>query len=91
MSLISGLIIIYLRKNKTMNKELLSFVNEIAPEHSRTSCSDDHSGGNEYFNESGYPRCTRCAFLYRLKNGSWLYNAKPNAMLVFEGGEQDDE
>ena len=52
----------------------LDDINEIAPKHGRTSCADDASSGNEYFNEYGYVRCVRCAFLYRLKEGHWPHN-----------------
>lgn len=55
---------------------LRKFVDEIAPEHQRTSCSDEDSRGNEYFNEAGYPRCVRCAFLHRLANGEWPHGAR---------------
>lgn len=52
-------------------------VNELAPNHDRTSCSDEKSRGNEYFNEMGYVRCVRCAFLYRLRFGEWPDGAEP--------------
>ena len=53
-------------------------VNELAPEHQRTSCSDEDSGGNQYFNEMGYVRCERCAFLHRLREGEWPHGAEPH-------------
>lgn len=54
----------------------LEFVNEVAPEHGRTSCTDEKSSGNEYFNEFGHPRCVRCALLHRLKNGEWPHKVR---------------
>ena len=56
-----------------MNNSILEFINEIIPNHQRTSCTDEFSGGNEYFNEFGLPRCARCALLYRLKTGNFPY------------------
>jgi hypothetical protein len=50
---------------------LLDFINEIAPVHCRTSCSDDDFFQNAHFNECGYPRCVRCALLFRAKNGEF--------------------
>lgn len=56
----------------------LDDVNELVPEHDRTSCSDDNSNGNEYPRPStGYVRCVRCAFLYRVRNGHWPYEGRP--------------
>lgn len=40
--------------------------------HNRTSCSDQ-STSNMYPNESGIPRCARCALLYAKENGHFLY------------------
>ena len=53
-------------------------VNELAPNHGRTSCSDENLNGNQYFNEMGYVRCVRCAFLHRLREGEWPYGAEPD-------------
>jgi hypothetical protein len=36
--------------------------------HSRTSCTDEASNGNEYPNETGLARCARCALLRVLNN-----------------------
>jgi hypothetical protein len=55
---------------------LLEFINEIAPEHDRTSCSDENLNGNQYFNESGAPRCTRCAFLHRVRTGEFPHGVR---------------
>lgn len=45
-------------------------VDEIAPKHDRTSCSDaDLSNADP--NSQGYSRCVRCCLLYRLRNGEW--------------------
>lgn len=64
----------YLKRLIVDRDEVLrSFVNEIAPEHSRTSCSDEDSGGNEFFNEYGVPRCVRCALLHRVREGQFPY------------------
>ena len=52
-------------------------VNELAPEHQRTSCSDENLNGNQYFNEMGYVRCVRCAFLHRLEVGEWPHGGSP--------------
>lgn len=53
-----------------------AFVDEVAPEHGRTSChSDDGDTGNEYFNEMGYPRCVRCCLLFRVRMGRWPHGA----------------
>jgi len=40
--------------------------------HSRTSCGKP---GNAYFNESGFPRCEKCAIQYRLNEGEWPHGA----------------
>ena len=53
----------------------LDFVNEVAPKHGRTSCKDEDLNGNQYFNEMGWPRCTRCVLLHRLREGKWPHNA----------------
>lgn len=60
---------------KTKREILEDFVNEIAPTHCRTSCNDDNSNGNEFFNEYGYPHCVRCAFLFRVEYGFWPLGA----------------
>ena len=52
------------------------FINEVAPEHGRTSCSDADWNGNQYFNEMGYPRCVRCCLLHRLAHGRWPHDAQ---------------
>lgn len=39
----------------------LEMVEFLAPHHTRTSCSDENSNGNEYAPEHGVPRCARCA------------------------------
>lgn len=52
-------------------------INELAPEHQRTSCSDEKSNGNQYFNEMGYVRCVRCAFLHRMRKGEWPHGSSP--------------
>jgi len=57
-----------------------TFANVLVPEHQRTSCSDEDSHGNEYFNEYGYPRCCRCALLYLAKNGHWPYHAELSSL-----------
>ena len=57
----------------------MDIVNELAPKHGRTSCSDEAWITNAYYNreyEFGSPRCTRCAMIYRVKMGSWPYDAK---------------
>lgn len=56
------------------DKDLKTFINKISPKHNRTSCDDENSNGNEYFNEMGYPRCTRCTLLYYLRNGEFPHN-----------------
>ena len=68
---------------------LRNFVDEIAPRHDRTSCSDADFNGNQYFNELGYPRCTRCALLYRLENGKWPHGAVVKSSgILFTGNER---
>lgn len=62
---------------------LLSFIDEIAPEHGRTSCNDDDLNGNQYFNEFGCPRCTRCTLLHRARSGKWPHGAKPKATIRY--------
>lgn len=52
-------------------------INELAPNHDRTSCSDQDLNGNQYFNEMGYVRCVRCAFLHRLREGEWPHGGEP--------------
>jgi hypothetical protein len=59
------------------NYAIMNFINEIAPNHSRPVCSDADSAGNEKPNELGYPKCPRCALLYRLKTGIF-----PNGAMV---------
>lgn len=54
---------------------LQEFINEVAPKHTRTSCTDEKSNENEYANADGYPRCVRCALLQRLKTGGWPYGS----------------
>ena len=54
----------------------LELINEIAPEHDRTTCKNDTWNRNAYFNEMGYSRCVRCALLYRIDNDGFPYNAK---------------
>lgn len=54
-------------------KTVQDLIDAIAPKHNRTSCSDEDSSGNEYFNEFGYPRCPRCALLYWEKHGEFPY------------------
>jgi hypothetical protein len=58
-----------------MAETLRAFVEEVAPTHDRTSCSDADSYGNEFFNEYGTPRCVRCALLHRVTHGAWMYGA----------------
>jgi hypothetical protein len=58
------------------------FVDEIAPNHDRTSCSDEDLHGNQYFNETGYPRCTRCALLHRIRTGEFPYGAKVDILTI---------
>lgn len=61
-------------------------VNLLAPEHGRTSCTDLESNGNEYFNEFGYPRCTRCALLYYVVHGEWPHGVQVNfTQIKFKG------
>ena len=64
---------------------MLDFINEIAPIHDRTSCNDDVSNGNEYCSETGYPRCVRCALLYRLRHGEWPYGASARVEVIRYG------
>lgn len=65
-------------------------INELAPNHDRTSCSDKDSKGNEYYNEMGYVRCVRCAFLHRMREGQWPHGAMPNIdSLRMTGGSHD--
>lgn len=46
--------------------------------HTRTSCSDEESNGNEFPNSGGHPRCTRCLLLYYKKHGRFPYHARVN-------------
>jgi hypothetical protein len=46
-----------------MTADALSYIS-----HSRTSCTDEISNGNEYYNEMGFARCARCALLRALNN-----------------------
>ena len=69
--------------------DLIYFINELAPYHQRTSCTDEQSNGNEYFNEFGIPRCARCALLYRFKNGVFPYGVSvKEIVLKFTGNER---
>lgn len=54
----------------------LDDVNELVPNHDRTSCSDENLA-NAYPNNMGYVRCVRCAFLYRVRNGYWPNDGYP--------------
>lgn len=51
-------------------------VNEIAPNHDRTTCKNDTWNTNAFFNEMGFSRCVRCALLYRLDNDEFPYGSK---------------
>ena len=52
-------------------KTTLELINAIAPEHSRTTCSDDNKSNGYWFDDAisedgentikGHARCTRCA------------------------------
>lgn len=48
-----------------LTKELVDF---LVPEHSRTSCTDEQSHGNEFHNELNDVRCNRCYFLALVDN-----------------------
>jgi hypothetical protein len=66
-----------------------TFINAVAPKHSRTSCTDENSNGNEYFNESGAPRCARCALLYWEKYGQFPYGVTVKHLNIeFTGHER---
>lgn len=58
------------------------FVDVLAPNHGRTSCSDEESNGNEYFNEMGFPRCVRCALLHYVQNGEWPHGASVSEISI---------
>ena len=62
---------------------MIELINEISPNHTRTSCSDENSNGNEYFNEFGVPRCPRCCLLHRVKNGEWPHGAEPQGCELY--------
>ena len=47
-------------------------IDEIAPKHSRTSCSDELLQ-NAYHGEHGCSDCVRCALLHRLRKDEWLH------------------
>jgi len=55
-------------------------VDELAPQHTRTSCIEGQLVGNEYFNEYGTPRCVRCALQYRMHHGEWPHGVKVRVM-----------
>jgi hypothetical protein len=77
---------------KSTQDILLNFINELAPEHDRTSCSDDNLNGNQYFNECGYPRCARCALLHRLNTGEFPYGVHVSRLTIrFSGHERITE
>lgn len=73
----------------------LEMVEFLAPEHNRTSCSDENSNGNEFANEHGYPRCTRCALRALVANhGKDPYGQKAVIRVSVEvqyGGERYPE
>lgn len=54
--------------NRKGNAVNLDDVNEFAPEHDRTSYSDE-GGGNEYPNEFGFVRCVHFCIASRQGNG----------------------
>lgn len=54
------------------------FVNSLAPEHCRTSCSDSNLSNGFYSRGNGTPRCQRCALLEALSGES------PPPELTFE-------
>jgi len=62
---------------EAIEAELAEFIDEIAPKHGRTSCSDEDLNGNQYPNEMGYVRCVRCALLHRLREGAFPYFRTP--------------
>ena len=49
----------------------IEFIDIIAPEHGRSSCSDDNLSNSFYFDEEnkeqGRSRCIRCSLLYILE------------------------
>ena len=59
-----------------------TLVDKIVPEHDRTSCSDEDWHCNEYANDMGYPRCTRCAFLYFLKYEEFPYDTDIKSVVI---------
>lgn len=52
------------------HEALLEFIDEIAPEHDRASCSDERLIRAAH-RPDGSPYCVRCAMLYRLNSGEW--------------------
>lgn len=68
------------------------FIDEVAPKHQRTSCTDERSVGNEYFNEFGFPRCVRCCLLYRHRQGEWPHGSqfRITGLRAIHGGEVDE-
>ena len=69
---------------------LEGLIDEIAPQHQRTTCSDGDSHGNEYSNEFGAPRCTRCCLIHRLRHGEWPNGARPVESQIWLGQREID-
>jgi len=66
----------------------IQLINELAPEHERTSCSDGNLNGNQYYNEFGAPRCTRCCLLHRIREGEWPDGTFPVHTQIMLGGDE---
>lgn len=56
-------------------------INLLTPKHERTSCSDEKTNGNEYFNEMGYPRCSRCLLLHLKEYGELPHGAEMESVV----------
>lgn len=62
----------------------IHWINLLIPKHDRTSCSDTDWEANAYANEQGYPRCSRCALLYKIHTGKFPYDAQASCDIIFE-------
>lgn len=70
-------------------------IDQLAPTHGRTSCSDAEPNGNYYAPEHGHPRCLRCALRYLAENDGYgpygenvKLTVKVETTVVYDGERQ---
>lgn len=73
------------RKEAQHRRNIVNFLDALlvlVPEHSRTSCSDESSNGNQY-----RARCTRCVILHAKADGLWPSDIKLNISAEWKGND----